>query len=118
LPLCRIITGIHPDGQKQGYSLDYLGLTGGVQVRHRTFLFCQSTPFVSILFSETRTTVPDLFQGLFDSCKLISMRKTLLLVAFALTMLGSVVGHADPPLPFCPPFCGDGSTSGTGLMQR
>jgi len=40
------------------------------------------------------------------------MRKTLLLVALALTMLGSVSVNADPPLPFCPPACGPGSTSG------
>jgi hypothetical protein len=33
------------------------------------------------------------------------MRKTLLLVAFALTMLGSIAVHADPPAPACPPWC-------------
>jgi hypothetical protein len=33
----------------------------------------------------------------------MGMRKTLLLVAIALTMLGSLAVHADPPFPLCPP---------------
>jgi hypothetical protein len=33
------------------------------------------------------------------------MRKTILLIAFTLTLLGSVAVHADPPAPVCPPFC-------------
>jgi hypothetical protein len=33
----------------------------------------------------------------------MGMRKTLLLVAIALTMLGSLAVHADPPAPLCPP---------------
>jgi hypothetical protein len=44
--------------------------------------------------------------------KLDSMRKTILLVVFALSMLGSVAVHADPPGPACPPICDD---NGNGL---
>lgn len=42
------------------------------------------------------------------------MKKTLLLVVCALSLLGSMTVHADPPVPACPPFCDPSSANGTG----
>ncbi len=57
---------------------------------------------------------PNMFAKLFRRIPrrdtLDDMRKTLLLVVCALSLLGSLSVHADPPGPTCPPICKPGQT--------
>jgi hypothetical protein len=42
------------------------------------------------------------------------MKKLLLVIVFALSVMSTVSVHADPPAPFCPPFCDNNSTGDMG----
>jgi hypothetical protein len=51
--------------------------------------------------NKSRISVP----GDFEPFKLGFMKKALAALILALSLLGSVAVHADPPGPCCPPIC-------------